>query len=97
MNRDFEDLPARRKEFVCDALEYACRFWMHHVSLASKTGEGMILMLDLLKDFFEQRFIFWIEILSILEDLGIASYSLRDVQEWLQDVSTVQQIKLADA
>jgi hypothetical protein len=97
MNRDFEDLHVRRKEFVCDALEYACRFWTHHVSLASKTGEGVSFMLDWLKDFFEHRFIFWIEILIILEDLGVAVYSLRDVQEWLQSVSTVQQIKLADA
>jgi hypothetical protein len=96
MNTDIEDLHDRRKEFVGDALEYVCRFWAHHVSLASKTGQGIGLMLELLKDFFEHRFLFWIEILSISEDLGIATHSIRDVQEWLQSVSPFQQIKLAD-
>jgi hypothetical protein len=96
-NKDIEDLHDRRKEFVSDALEYACRFWTHHVSLASKTGEGVSLMLELLKDFFEHQFLFWIEILSILEVLGIAIYSLRGVREWLpQIVSTLQKIELVD-
>jgi hypothetical protein len=92
MNKDVEDLDDRRKEHIGEALEYACRFWTHHVSLASKTGEEIGPMLDLLQDFFEHRFLFWIEVLSILEDLGTAMYSLRRLQEWLQHVSRLQQI-----
>jgi hypothetical protein len=90
MNKDVEDLHARRKKVVGIALDYACRFWTHHVSLASKTGEDICSMLDLIQDFFEHRFLFWVEILSISMDLGIAIYSLRRVQEWLQSVSTIQ-------
>jgi hypothetical protein len=89
MNRDVEDLHARRKEVVSDALEYACRFWTHHVSLASKTGEGVGLMLELLKDFFKHRFLLWIEVLIILEDLGTATYSLQRVREWVESVSAL--------
>jgi hypothetical protein len=89
MNEDVEDLPAQREKFVGGALEYACRFWTHHI-LASKTGEDIDLKLDLLQDFFENRSLFWIEILSILGDLGIASYSVQRVQEWLKSVSTPQ-------
>jgi hypothetical protein len=88
MNRDVEDLHARRKKVVSGALEYACLFWTHHFSLASKTGEDIDLMHDLLKDFFKNRFLFWIEVLVILEDLGIAIYSIQRVQEWLRSVST---------
>jgi hypothetical protein len=88
MNKDVEDLHDRRKRFVSDALEYACQFWTDHISLASKTGEDIELMLDLLKEFFKDRFLLWIEVLSILEDLGITVYSLRRVQEWLKSVST---------
>jgi hypothetical protein len=91
MNRDVEDLHSRRKEFISDALEYACRFWTHHISLGSKTGEDIGPMLVLLQDFFEHQFLFWIEVLSILEDLGITIYSLRRVQEWLRNVSSLQQ------
>jgi hypothetical protein len=90
MNKDVEDLDVRRKEFVGDALEYACRFWTHHVSLASKTGEDIGPMVDLLQDFFQHRFLLWVEVLSILGDLGIAIYSIQRVQEWLQTVSRHQ-------
>jgi hypothetical protein len=92
MNRDVEDLNARQKESVGDSLEYACRFWTDHISLASKTGEGIDPILYLLEDFFEHRFIFifWIETLSILGVLGTAIYSLQRVQDWLQSVSRFQ-------
>jgi hypothetical protein len=89
MNRDVEDLDVRRKRFVSGALEYACRFWTDHISLASKTGEDIELMLDLLKEFFKDRFLLWIEVVSILEDLGITIYSLQRVQGWVQSMSTI--------
>jgi hypothetical protein len=92
MNEDVKDFHARRKAFISDALEYACRFWTHHVSLASKTDEEIGLMLNLLQDFFDHRVLFWIEVLIILGDLGIAIYSMRRVQEWLLNVSRLQQI-----
>jgi hypothetical protein len=87
MNKDVEDLHSRRKEFIGDSLEYACRFWTHHVSLVSETGEDIVRMLDSLQDFFKNRFIFWVEILSVLEDLKIAIQSLQRLQEWLRNVS----------
>ena len=87
MNADVVDLTARRKQRIGDAVEYACWFWTDHLSLASKAGEYVDLILHPLKEFFENHVLLWVEIFSVADSLGDVVYSICRVQQWLVDVS----------
>ena len=86
MNKDVEDLAARRKEHIDGALEYGCRFWAKHLRLACRTGEDVVKILERLRRFMERQLLRWLEVLSIVGDLRVAVYSLDDVKAWLIDV-----------
>ena len=84
LNSDVEDLPGRIKESgIHGALEYACRSWYKHLIMA----KGQIAdVVSALSCFLEGKFIFWLEVLSILGDAGDAAHGLIATMEWLNKV-----------
>jgi hypothetical protein len=85
-NDEVEDLSERRRNFIGDALEYACTSWAHHLSLTSESPETIRRVLDLMEDFMSHHFLSWLEVLSIMGTLRTAVYSLRDAKSWLNHV-----------
>jgi hypothetical protein len=81
------------KRSLLDALEYVCRFWTHHVSLASKTGVDIGPTLDLLKTFLSVEFYSELRYLVPLGTSGL-QFILYDVCKKLPNVSTFQLEKL---
>jgi hypothetical protein len=84
LNSEVVDLQERVKKCgVRGALEYACRSW--HTHLQTKT-DRIADVIPALRSFLEGKFLFWLEVLSVLGVLGDAARALNAVMEWLNEV-----------
>jgi hypothetical protein len=63
------DLSARRKEHIGDALEYACQFWTKHLVKSPSSGSDAGRVQKAIDKFFTTHLLFWIEVLIIMETL----------------------------
>jgi len=87
-----EDLPARKKDHIGDALEYACRFWTKHLlrvpGNSSQAGEVQ----EAIEKFFTTHLLYWIEVLALVGDLDVGVHAMNDIEQWCALVSAVQTI-----
>ena len=84
LNSEVEDLPRRVEESgIHGALEYACRSWHKHlISTDHRTAD----VVSALCSFLEERFLFWLEVLSIIGVMGEAAHALIVITKWLNEV-----------
>ena len=84
LNSDVDDLPEKiEKSGIFGALEYACRSWHKHlVGLADSTTD----VVSALHCFLEGKFIFWLEVLSIVGAAAGAAHALIAALNWLNKV-----------
>ncbi len=78
-NKDIQDLEARVAKHFPPGLSYACRFYDDHL-------EHLDFETDLfwkLRGFFETKFLFWLEALSLTSSVGLALPALLSVNVWL--------------
>ena len=61
MNSEVEDLGERIEQHVDQALAYACRSWYKHL-----LGAIPARITSILCRFLEEKFLFWLEVLSVL-------------------------------
>ena len=78
------DLQERAEQCVGPALQYACRSWHKHL-----IGIHMVLghipkIASILHQFLEEKFLFWLEVLSILGTLRDAIDGLEAAAVWLE-------------
>ena len=84
-NKDIEDLGARISNHLPPALSYACRFYNNHLEhLDFETN-----MFGKLRDFFETKFLFWLEALSLMGTMRLALPALSTVKMWLASCQSV--------
>jgi NACHT domain len=79
-NSDVPDMESRISEHIPPALSYACVFWDDHL-------EHVAFEYDLftkLRSLFENKFLFWLEVLSIKSSVGLASSALSSLKTWLR-------------
>ena len=86
LNSEVKDLETRIGARISIGLQYACRSWYHH--LAETRGEVSDLISHL-HHFLEEKFLVWLEVLSVLGDVGSASDGLEKLIIWLQVCSNV--------
>lgn len=67
----FEPNPPLKDGRVASSLGYACVHWAHHVAQASRGFD------DRIDSFLRGRLLFWLEVLSVIREVGIASELLR--------------------
>ena len=87
--KDVEDLPTQRSAYIGDALEYACKFWASHLVKTSVNDPSFEKVDKAINEFFTKCFLFWIEALSLMENLDIGVYALKDVHQWYMEVSYI--------
>lgn len=80
LNSEVEDLQERVDDRVSIALQYACRSWYNH--LVEARGD---IVADL-NFFLDKQFLAWLEVLSVLGDVGAAAVALERLMHWLQVV-----------
>ena len=84
LNSEVEDLPDRVKESgIRGALEYACQSWYKHLTVTKHWTMDVVSALHCL---LEQKFLFWLEVLSVLGIVGDAVCALDATVEWLNEV-----------
>ena len=83
-NSDVVDLPARIKKCISSQLSYSSRFWADHVSVTTfmpNIGAKV-------KEFFETKLLYWIEVLSLLNNVSAIQAALSAILVWSQVSAT---------
>jgi len=81
MNSEVDDLKEKTKQYIHLALEYACRSWHKH--LVDTTPAHRPEITPTLHCFLEGKFIFWLEVLSVLGAAREAVNALEAAARWL--------------
>ena len=79
---DVKDISACWKEYIGDALEYACCFWAKHLVEIPSNGYDIEKVHKAIDGFFTKNLLFWIEVLSLTKNLDVSIYSLNNIQKW---------------
>ena len=77
-NSEVDDLKERTKQYIDDALEYACRSWHKHLIEKMSAQASKILY-----KFFKEKFLFWLEVLSVIGAVRDAIDALETTAKWL--------------
>ena len=84
LNSEVKDLPKRIEESgIRGVLEHACRSWYKHLTV---TKHRTLDILSTLGVFLTEKFVFWLEVLSVLGTAGDAARALSTAVKWLNEV-----------
>lgn len=79
-NSNIPNLNDRIEKHIPSALSYSCRFWADHLALVSHFDAELF---KCVKTLIEKKFLFWLEILSLEEELITATPTLLRLKTWL--------------
>ena len=82
INSEVNDLKERTKQYIDQALEYACRSWHKH--LVETAPAHRLTITSVLHQFLEGKFVFWLEVLSVLGAAREAVDALEAAAGWLE-------------
>ena len=83
-NSDIDDLEQRIEQYLDPALQYACGSWHTHLIDRHTTSVDTSKITSAIHRFLESKFLFWLEILSVLGAVRNAVDALRAVANWLE-------------
>ena len=83
-NSDVADLKERIREHINPALQYACLSWHMHLIEADTTPTCAPTITPALRQFLETKFLFWLEVLSVLGAVRNAVEALQVAMDWLE-------------
>jgi hypothetical protein len=83
LNSEIEDLEARIEDRISVALEYACKSWHSHLI---ETSGDVTTILSALRNFLQEGFLAWLEVLSVIGAASDAVVALEKLMHWLQEV-----------
>ena len=86
-NAEVADLAIRVEAAILPHLSYGCRFWADHLLT---TGYDTTI-LDAVHNFLHDHFLYWLEVLSLIQKIDIALGMLESILEWDQDHHQVSQ------
>jgi hypothetical protein len=78
-NDDVEDLNTRVDQHIPPALFYACRFWDDHL----KHTDFKMDLFRKVETFFKEKFLFWLEALSLTRIIGPVPSAFASLNMWL--------------
>ena len=81
MNSDVNDLQERADKHINHALRYACRLWHKHLVDVDPSHKPKIT--SVLHRFLEEKFLFWLEVLSVLGAARESVDALGAAAKWL--------------
>ncbi len=87
-NNDVEDLDTRVDQHIPPALLYACRFWDDHL----KHTDFKTDLLEKVEKLVKEKFLFWLEALSLTRNIGLASFAFATLNMWLVSSQGVSRI-----
>ena len=78
-NSEVPDLQSRINRYIPSTLNYACRFWDDHLDLVAFDYD----VFAKLRSVFEKRLLYWLEVLSLIGNLSLATTALLTLKGWL--------------
>ena len=81
INSEVDDLKERTRQYIGQGLEYACRSWHKHIVETIPASKPDIT--SELHQFLEKKFLFWLEVLSVLGAAREAVDALEAAAKWL--------------
>ncbi|GAB1524865.1 hypothetical protein RhiTH_008021 [Rhizoctonia solani] len=78
-NRDVPDLQDRIQRNVSPALSYACQHWADHLACSPHSD----ILRILLREFLTKRLLFWLEVLSVRDELVVGINALGKAKGWV--------------
>ena len=81
-NSEIDDLHERTERYINPALRYACKSWHKHFVDEHNTHAPAIE--SALRRFLEEKFLFWLEVLSVLDAAREAVDALEVAAKWLE-------------
>jgi len=86
---DINGLPAQRRKYIGNALEYACHFWTKHLVRSASKNPDAEKVREAIDKFFMTHLLSWIEVLIIMGNLDVGVHSINDIQQWYNSVSYI--------
>jgi len=83
-NSDVSDLKERAERCIDPALRYACVSWHLHLVDADTTPAHTPTITPILSQFLKEKFLFWLEVLSVLGAARNAVEALQAAMDWLE-------------
>ena len=83
LNSEVEDLQIRIDGHISVALRYACQSWHNHLT---KTTGDVVNIIPYLHIFLQEKFLAWLEVVSVLGATRGAVVALKQLISWLQEV-----------
>ena len=83
-NSQVDDLQERVKQYIDLSLQYGCESWHKHLVDAYTAPTHVHKIIPVLHWFLEKRFLFWLEVLSILGSMRNAVDALEAAAKWLE-------------
>ena len=83
LNSEVEDLEARVNDHISVALRYACQSWYHHLPKAKGDVASVV---PRLRVFLGEKYLAWLEVVSVLGTTRGAIVALERLISWLQEV-----------
>ena len=87
LNSEVEDMKGKIDDVVSKALCYACRSWYNHLT---EVREDFAVIIPTLRSFLQEKFLGWLEVLSVSGAMRDAVIGLEKLIPWLQEVCLVQ-------
>ena len=82
-NSEVEDLKTRINNHISIALQYVCRYWHSHLT---RTTGDVTDIVSYLRIFLEEKFLHWLEVVSVVGAVRGAIVGLEKLMTWLQEV-----------
>jgi hypothetical protein len=89
---EVNDLPARKKDHIGDALGYACQFWTKHLLGVPGDSPHVEEVERGMDQFFTTHLLQWIEVLILMGNLGAGVYAMNDAEQCCTSVSIVESV-----
>jgi hypothetical protein len=82
---DVEDLNTRTDQHIPPALLYTCRFWGGHLQHTDFKTD----LFDKVETLFKEKFLFWLEVLSLTRNIRFAPSAIATLNMWLASGQSV--------
>ena len=83
-NSEVDDLRERAEGYIDHSLRYACGSWHKHLAGAHPAPAHAPKIISVLRRFLERKFLFWLEVLSVVGTVRDAVDALEAASEWLE-------------
>jgi hypothetical protein len=78
-NTNYPDLDLQVKTLISPQLSYSCCFWAHHVKETNLNAQHVC---QEIRKFMSSSFLYWLEVLSLIKKMHLASQTLVVLVEW---------------